>query len=97
MIHAQTVRPDQLDKMIELNIRPSFFTNHVYYFGDYHYSTTLGPTRANNIDPTGWATEKGMHFTIHTDAPVTPIVPNGNFFMVWVAVNRLTSSNRTLG
>ena len=33
MIHAQTVREDQLDAMKELGIIPSFFGMHTYYWG----------------------------------------------------------------
>src|SRR5690606_20045044 len=36
MIHAQTVREDQLDKMQTLGIIPSFFSMHTYYWGDWH-------------------------------------------------------------
>lgn len=32
MIHAQTVREDQLDRMKELGIVPSFFSMHTYYW-----------------------------------------------------------------
>jgi hypothetical protein len=34
MIHAQTVRDDQLDEMKELGIIPSFFSMHAYYWGN---------------------------------------------------------------
>jgi predicted amidohydrolase YtcJ len=34
MIHAQTVREDQLDDMKELKIIPSYFSTHTFYWGD---------------------------------------------------------------
>lgn len=43
MIHAQTVSEDQLDQMVELGINPSFFPGHIYYWGDDHNKTFLGP------------------------------------------------------
>ena len=36
----------------------------------------------------------GIHFGIHSDAPVTPLGP---IFTAWCAVNRKTASGRTLG
>ena len=36
MIHAQTVRYDQLDRMAALGILASFFVSHVHYWGDVH-------------------------------------------------------------
>ncbi|MCB1684205.1 MAG: amidohydrolase family protein, partial [Pseudomonadales bacterium] len=35
MIHAQTVRDDQLDQMLELGMMPSFFSAHTFYWGDW--------------------------------------------------------------
>ena len=36
MIHAQTVRRDQLERMKKLHMIPSFFIAHTYYWGDVH-------------------------------------------------------------
>ena len=52
MIHAQTVREDQLDSMKVLGIIPSFFSMHTYYWGDWHRDETLGKERAYRISPT---------------------------------------------
>jgi predicted amidohydrolase YtcJ len=43
MLHAQTVREDQLDSSVALGITPSFFPGHIYYWGDLHYKIFLGP------------------------------------------------------
>lgn len=51
MIHAQTVREDQLDRMQALGIVPSFFSMHTYYWGDWHRDVTLGKERAYRISP----------------------------------------------
>jgi predicted amidohydrolase YtcJ len=40
------------------------------------------------------ALDEGVPFSIHSDAPVTPLGP---LFTVWCAVNRLTASGRVLG
>lgn len=94
MIHAQTVREDQLDAMKELGIMPSFFNDHVFYWGDYHYESVLGPERANRISPLASAVKRGIPFTLHNDMPVTPINP---IFCIHNAVNRVTRNGRLLG
>jgi predicted amidohydrolase YtcJ len=70
MIHGQTAREDQVDACKALGIIPSFFPMHTFYWGDWHRDSVLGPVRAENISPTGWATRRGMMFTTHHDAPV---------------------------
>jgi predicted amidohydrolase YtcJ len=69
-IHAQTARLDQVDRMKALGVIPSFFPMHTFYWGDWHRDSVLGPERAANISPTGWALQRGLIFTSHHDAPV---------------------------
>jgi predicted amidohydrolase YtcJ len=69
-IHAQTARLDQLDRMNELGIMPSFFGMHCFYWGDWHREETLGPVRAESISPAQSALRRGMIFTQHHDSPV---------------------------
>lgn len=94
MIHAQTVREDQLDAMKELGITPSYFHDHVYYWGDYHYSSVLGPEKSSRISPLSSSVKRGMRFTLHNDMPITPINPILN---IHIAVNRITREGRLLG
>ena len=94
MIHAQTVREDQLDEMKKMNIMPSFFHDHVFYWGDYHYESVLGPERASRISPLSSCVKRDMPFTLHNDVPVTPINP---IFDIHNAVNRVTRNGRVLG
>ncbi|KGE04944.1 putative metal-dependent hydrolase with the TIM-barrel fold protein [Pseudohaliea rubra DSM 19751] len=70
LIHGQTLRRDQVDALQELAIFPSLFPMHTFYWGDWHRESVLGPTRADNISPTGWLLERGMMFGSHHDAPV---------------------------
>lgn len=93
-IHCQTVRKDQLERMAQDGIRISFFHDHVYYWGDYHRDSVLGPERASHISPLSWADGYGIPFTLHQDSPVVP--PNV-LFAVHNAVNRRTSSGSLLG
>ncbi|MEZ5824445.1 MAG: amidohydrolase [Geminicoccaceae bacterium] len=94
IIHGQTLRSDQLDLMAELGVSVSFFSYHVYVWGDRHRDLFLGPERAGRINPAAEALSKGIRFTIHNDTPVTPMRP---LPLVWCAVNRLTSSGKVLG
>ena len=94
MIHAQTVREDQLDRMQSLGIIPSFFSMHPFYWGDWHRDETLGPERASRISPTGSALKRDMLFTTHHDAPVA--LPSA-IMVLHITVNRLTRSGQVLG
>jgi len=94
MIHAQTVREDQLDRMQTLGIVPSFFSAHVFFWGDWHRDSVLGPERASRISPTRSALDRQMPFTLHNDAPV---VPPDIIRLVWATTNRKTRSDQVLG
>ena len=72
MIHAQTVREDQLDKMKELSIIPSYFSTHTFYWGDWHRDSVFGEDRAMRISPTKSTLNRKIPFTVHNDAPVVP-------------------------
>lgn len=94
IVHAQTIRQDQLARLEGLSLTPSFFTSHTYYWGDWHREQSLGPERAANISPAKWAIESGVRFTLHADSPVTPITP---MQLLWSASNRMSSSGAELG
>ena len=94
MIHAQTVRDDQLDQMQELGIIPSFFSMHTFYWGDWHRDETLGPERAMRISPTQSALKRGMRFTEHHDAPVA--LPSATM-VLHTTVNRTSRSGAVIG
>lgn len=94
IIHCQTVRDDQLQRMKQLGIIPSFFVVHTYFWGDRHYNIFLGPDRAKRINPLSSALKYDIPFTLHNDTYVTPIDP---LFSVWSAVNRKTASGKILG
>ncbi|MEX3010710.1 amidohydrolase [Hoeflea sp. TYP-13] len=94
IIHGQVLREDQLDRMARLGVTVSFFSAHIYYWGDRHFDTFLGPERARRISPAKSAAQRGIRFTIHNDAAVTPTRP---LHLVSCAVNRLTASGMVLG
>ncbi len=92
--HAQMVDGAQLARMAELGLCANFFSNHIYYWGDAHYAKTMGPERAQRMNPAATALRCGVPFGMHSDAPVTPLGP---LFTAWCATNRLTLSGRVLG
>ena len=94
MIHAQTVREDQLDQMKELKIIPSYFSTHTFYWGDWHRDSVFGEDRAMRISPTRSTLDRKMPFTVHNDAPV---VPPDMIRLLWSTTNRMTRSGKVLG
>lgn len=92
--HLQTISKSDIQEMVKHHIGGSFFINHVYYFGDLHRDVFLGNDKAENLNPVKWAEDSGMTFTLHTDAPVTPISPLES---IQIAVDRKTKDGDTLG
>lgn len=93
IIHAQLLDKDQLDRVKELKMIPSFFVAHVYHWGDIHIKN-FGMERASRISLAKSALDKGIKFTFHQDAPV--IEPN-MLETIWCAVNRITKNGVLLG
>lgn len=92
IIHAQLMGIDQLEIVKELNLIPSFFIGHVYYWGDIHIEN-FGEDRASRISPAKSSIERGVRFTFHQDTPVT--APD-MLESVWCAVNRVTKGGKSL-
>ena len=94
IIHAQTMRDDQLDFATKHGLTPSFFPIHVYFWGDRHRDLFLGPERAARIDPARSALDRKLKITLHHDAPIAGIEM---LKVAWAAVNRVTTSGKLLG
>lgn len=93
MIHAQFLDTDQLPRMKQVGMIPSFFVAHVYHWGDVHIRN-VGLERASRISCTASALKEGLRFTFHQDSPV--IQPD-MLETVWCAANRLTKAGAALG
>jgi len=92
--HCQLADSAQLRRMKALGLCANFFANHHFYWGDAHHDQTVGPDRAERMNPCRSAQDIGVAYTIHSDAPVTPLGP---LHVAWCAVNRRTASGRLLG
>lgn len=93
-VHNQVVRSEQLAMMKTLDIQPSFFANHTFYWGDWHRDVALGPKRADFISPQASAWNLGLRPTAHNDSPV---VPPDIMRLIWSSVNRRTQTGDILG
>ncbi len=93
--HAQLAGVDQFKRMRALGLTVNLFANHLHYFGDVHWTSTVGPDRARRMNACAdaWRVFDG-DFAIHSDSPVTPLAP---LKTAWCAVNRQTESGRRLG
>lgn len=94
IIHGQTATAAQVQQAADLGVTLSFFTDHVYYYGDYHLYSTLGPDRGQVISPMATALSDGANVTMHQDSPVAP--PN-MLFSVYNAATRITRDGQPIG
>ena len=92
--HCQLTTPAQYRRMAAMGMCANIFSNHMFYWGDQHRDFTVGPERAEQMDATATAEAAGVSFSIHSDAPVTPLGP---LHVAWCAVNRLTATGEVLG
>lgn len=73
--HSTMARPDQIKRMKALGVEPSFLMNHVYLYGAAYRDQIFGPERTAFMDPAGACVREGLPFTLHTDAPCSPLGP----------------------
>ena len=93
MIHCQTVRNDQLDRMAQMSMIASIFIGHVWYWGDIHIKN-FGHKRGEHISPAKDALNRGVLINFHQDTPVTK--PD-MLHSIWCAVNRISRSGKVIG
>lgn len=76
------------------NMISSYFVDHTYYWGERHRDIFMGPGRAYNMSPMGWAVKLGHRYTFHNDTPVTPQNPLKS---ISIATTRLSSGYQAGG
>lgn len=83
--HCSILHDDQIARMAELGVHPSFLINHVHYWGHVMRDNVFGPRKVELLDRCAAAEKAGLTYTIHTDAPVSPL---GTLHKIRVAVAR---------
>ena len=73
--HCSILHDDQIQKMAEIGISPSFLIGHVYYWGAAFVNDVFGLTKASKLDRTKSCEDLGIRWTIHSDDPVTEMHP----------------------
>ena len=60
--HCQLTSAAQYRRMAKLGICGNIFANHLWYWGDQHYESTVGPERAHRMEACGTALRLGVSF-----------------------------------
>ncbi len=94
IVHGQLLDESLLRRMAALGIHATLFSNHMYYWGDFHRAHTFGAFRAAAMNPAATALRLGVMAAAHSDTPVSPVDP---LLTMWAAANRVTSSGQVLG
>ena len=71
--HNALITAEQIRRAKTLGFELSFFTDHIYYYGD-RLREIVG-ARVERYMPAGTAFREGHRVTIHSDNPATPIGP----------------------
>jgi len=83
--HCSILHDDQITRMQEHGMVPSFLINHVHYWGHVMRDEVFGPEKVQLLDRCASVEEAGLNWVLHSDAPVSPLGP---LHMVRVAVVR---------
>ncbi len=73
--HCSVLHPDQIARMAEMGVSPSFLIGHVRWWGRAFRDRILGPERTALYDPCASALAGGLRISLHSDWNVTPLEP----------------------
>ncbi|MGH6762382.1 MAG: amidohydrolase [Phyllobacterium sp.] len=73
--HCSVFHPEQMTRMKQMGLSPSFLIGHVRWWGKAFRDRLLGPERARFYDPCASALAAGLKISFHSDWNVTPIEP----------------------
>lgn len=73
--HCSILHDDQIERMVDLGLSPSFLIGHVRWWGRAFRDRLLGPQRADRYDPCASAVDAGLRISLHSDWNVTPLEP----------------------
>ena len=73
--HCSILHDEQIEKMAELGLSPSFLIGHVHYLGKAFVEDIFGLEKASKLDRTGACEDQGIRWSLHSDDPVTEMNP----------------------
>ncbi|MDE2467044.1 MAG: amidohydrolase [Alphaproteobacteria bacterium] len=73
--HCSILHDDQIARIKDLGVSPSFLIGHVYYWGKAFRDTIFGPQKAALLDRAASCERAGITWTLHSDDPVTGMDP----------------------
>jgi hypothetical protein len=94
LVHFAVSGKDQVDRIRSLGAIVSVNPYFVTALADNYSEVGLGPDRADQMVRLGDLEKAGIPYSLHSDMPMAPADP---LFLMWCAVNRLTSSGRVAG
>jgi len=83
--HASILHDEQIARMKDLGVSPSFLINHVYFWGQTMRDNVFGPKKAQLLDRCESVEKANLKWSMHSDAPVSRM---GTLQKIRVAVAR---------
>lgn len=83
--HSSILHNEQIARMKDLGVSPSFLINHVYFWGQTMRDNIFGPQKVQLLDRCAAVENAGLNWTMHSDAPVSSM---GTLQKIRVAVAR---------
>jgi predicted amidohydrolase YtcJ len=83
--HCSILHDEQIERMQEHGMVPSFLINHVHYWGHVMRDEVFGQRKVQLLDRCASVERAGLNWVMHSDAPVSPLGP---LHMIRVAVER---------
>jgi predicted amidohydrolase YtcJ len=94
LVHFAVSSPDQVARIKALGAIVSGNPYYVAALADQYSKVGLGPERADDMVRLGDLSRNGIRWSLHSDMPMAPADP---LFLMWCAVNRVTTSGRVAG
>jgi predicted amidohydrolase YtcJ len=85
VVHFTMPTQAQVQSVPVNNVGVTFLANDYYYYYQPLCEQVLGTAATQNLYPAQWAQQSNLHYSLHSDAGVTPPAP---LFGVWVASTR---------
>ena len=73
--HCSILHDEQIARIRDLGVSPSFLIGHVYYWGQAFRDDIFGPRKAALLDRAASCEREGIVWTLHSDDPVTQMDP----------------------